>query len=374
MGWKGTLVEGPLAVASRLLAPWPALPAAPREILVLRTNDLGDLHTTTPVFAALRARFPSSRIVVAVGSWGREVVENNPNVDEIVELDAPWNNKFVADQSWRAVARFMSQSPQVAALRRRGGFGAGIDVLGSHVGALLLMRLGVRFRIGVRGYRGGWSACQRWIRFSPDVHVARAALDQAALLGATDLPDAIPQLYLTTAERSDAERLWGARNAGVARLIVGCGGGLEGKCWPVDHMADALARLSRGAADGGPARVEALIVGGKADRERGRQIVERSGGAVRSLCGETSLRTTFALTAAADAVLTNASMLAHTAAAFRRPTVVVIGGMHKDRAAYDRLWGYPPPYRSVGPSGEREWPEPGLVAMEVAGSLGSGEG
>ncbi|MFI5231326.1 MAG: glycosyltransferase family 9 protein [Gemmatimonadales bacterium] len=370
MGWKGALVEGPLAVASRLIAPWPAVPAAPREILVLRANDLGDLHTTTPAFAALRMRFPTSRIVAAVGSWAREVLQNNPNVDEIVELDAPWNNKFAADQSWRAVARFLSRSEQVAALRRRGGFDAGIDVLGSHVGALLMMRLGVRFRIGVRGYRGGWSACQRYIRFSDRVHVARAALDQAALLGATQLPPAIPQLFPSVAEQAEAGRLWGARGAGVARLIVGCGGGLEGKCWPADQMAGALARLAQVPRAGAAGRFEMLIVGGKADRDRGRRIVELSGGVARSLCGETSLRTTFALTAAADAVLTNASMLAHTAAAFGKPTVVVIGGMHQSREAYDRLWGYPPPYRSIGPvSGEeraREWPDVASVAAAVA--------
>jgi ADP-heptose:LPS heptosyltransferase len=361
MGWKGSLIEGPLAVASRLLAPWPARPAAPREILVLRPNDLGDLHTTTPAFAALRTRFPSSRIVAAVGSWACPVLANNPNIDEVVELDAPWNNKFVPDQSWRAVARFLSNSETVTMLRRRGGFDAGIDVLGSHVGSMLLMRLGVRFRVGVRGYRGGWSACQRYIHFSREVHVARAALDQTALLGATELPDATPQLFLSAGERLEAEQLWGARQPRVARLIVGCGGGLEAKSWPVDQMAAALRRLSetrRGSAAEG---WNVLLVGGPADRERGRRIVELGGGHIRSMCGETSLRTTFALTAAADAVLTNASMLSHTAAAFRKPTLVVLGGIHRDREAYDRLWGYPMPYQSIGPvtSAERErgWPD-----------------
>jgi len=373
MGWKGTLIEGPLAVASRLIAPWPALPAAPREILVLRPNDLGDLHTTTPVFAALRARFPSTRIVAAVGSWAREVLANNPNVDEIVSLDAPWNNKFVVDQSWRAVARFLSGSEQVAALRSRRGFDAGIDVLGSHVGSMLLMRLGVRFRVGVRGYRGGWSACQRYIRFSDQVHVARAALDQAALLGATELPAAIPQLFLTDPERLEAERLWGARRPGVARLIVGCGGGLEGKCWPVDQMAAALKQLSVASREGGAGDVAVLLVGGAADRERGRRIVELGGDKIRSLCGDTSLRTTFALSAAADGVLTNASMLSHTAAAFRKPSVVVVGGIHRNRDAYDRLWGYPPPYRSVGPVTAAEqvrgWPDVDSVVAAVIASL-----
>lgn len=375
MGWKGALVEGPLAIASRLIAPWPALPAAPREILILRANDLGDLHTTTPALAALRARFASSRIVAAVGSWARPVLVNNPNVDEIVDLDAPWNNKFVPDQSWGAVARFLSSSEQVAALRRRGGFDAGIDVLGSHVGSLLLMRLGVRFRVGVRGYRGGWSACQRYIRFSSQVHVARAALDQTALLGATEMPHAIPQLFLTKPERLEAERLWGVRRPGAARLIVGCGGGLEGKCWPADQMAAGLKKLSAAPQGTQVGNVDVLLVGGAADRERGRQIVELSelSGGVRSLCGDTSLRTTFALSAAADAVLTNASMLAHTAAAFRKPTVVVLGGIHQDRGAYDRLWGYPPPYRSVAPATAAErargWPDVDSVVGAVIDSL-----
>jgi ADP-heptose:LPS heptosyltransferase len=373
MAWKGTLIEGPLAVASRLAAPWSPLPVSPREILVIRPNDLGDLHTTTPAFAALRRRFPASRIVAAVGSWGTAVLANNPNVDEVVELDAPWNNKFVADQSWSAVANFLWSSAQVRSLRARGGFDIGIDVLGSHVGALLMMRLGVRYRVGVRGYRGGWSACQQYIRFSDRVHVAQAALNQVALLGATELPEPIPQLFLSELERRDAERLWGQHTRGGARLIVGCGGGLPGKCWPVEQLADALAALVRESAAGDSAAVDVIVVGGAADRDRGSRIVELSGGAVRSLCGETSLRSTFALCAGADAVLTNASMLAHTAAAFRKPTVVVLGGIHQDCAAYDRLWGYPAPYRSIGPVSaagqQRGWPDVEAVVAAVRSSL-----
>jgi ADP-heptose:LPS heptosyltransferase len=371
MGWKGALVELPLAIASRIVAPWGALPPAPREILVIRPNDLGDLHTTTPAFAALRARFPSSRIVAAVGSWGMPILANNPNVDEVVPLDAPWNNKFVADQSWKAVADFLRHSPQVESLRIRGGFDAGIDVLGSHVGSVLMMRLGVRYRVGVRGYRGGWSACQQYIRFSDRVHVARAALNQTVLLGAPEAADVRPQLFITESERADAERKWGAQMPGVPRLIVGCGGGLEEKCWPADQMAAALSKIIDAARVGDAAGIEVLLVGGPSDRERGRQIVERTGGAVRSVCGATSLRSTFALCSVADSVLTNASMLAHTAAAFRKPTVVVLGGMHQSREAYDLLWGYPAPYRSIAPSsgaGQR-WPSAESVAAAVRESL-----
>jgi ADP-heptose:LPS heptosyltransferase len=373
VAWKGALVEVPLAIASRLTAAWGPLPPAPREILVIRPNDLGDVHTTTPAFAALRGRFPSSRIVVAVGSWASAVLENNPNIDDVVELDAPWNNKFVADQSWRSVAKFLWSSEQVRRLRRRRGFDVGIDVLGSHVGALLMMRLGVRYRVGVRGYRGGWSACQQYIHFSDQVHVARAALNQVALLGAEQPTDLRPQLFLSESERRDAERMWGARRPGVARLIVGCGGGLAGKCWPAEQLSAALARLAGASRANDLPGMDVLLVGGEADRERGDRIAELAHGTARSLCGETSLRSTFALCAAADVVLTNASMLAHTAAAFRKPTVVVLGGMHQDREAYDRLWGYSAPYRSVAPVSAAErgrgWPDADSVVGAVSSCL-----
>jgi ADP-heptose:LPS heptosyltransferase len=374
VGWKGSLVEAPLAIASRILAPWGPLPSAPREILVIRPNDLGDLLTTTPALAALRTRFPSSRIVAAVGSWGRAILGNNPNVDEIATLDAPWNNKFVADQSWSAAAHFLRSSSQVLALRTRGGFDTGIDVLGSHVGAVLMMRLGVRYRVGVRGYRGGWSACQRSIHFSDRVHVARAALDQVALLGATDAPAPVPQLFLSEEERRGAEERWRARTPNVARILVGAGGGLDAKRWPDEIMGDALLLLMQRAA-AKSSTGDVLIVGGAGDRERGERIAARAGNGVRSLCGETSLRQLFALAASADVVLTNASMLFHAAAAFSKPTVVVLGGMNADREAHDRLWGYPTPYRSVAPQDESErasgWPRVDAVVDAISESLAS---
>lgn len=358
MGWKGLLVEVPLWALGRLLrSDLDPARRPPREILVLRPNDFGDLLTSTPIFEALRRRFPASRIIAGVGGWGRAIVENNPYVDEIVEIDAPWNNKFVADQSWRNVIRYIGGSAQVQALRERGGFDVGIDVLGSHVGTLLMMRLGVRYRVGVRGYRGGWSACDRYIRFSPQVHVARAALAQAELLGASTLPEARPQLYLTAAERAEACQVWRAGSGSQRpplRLLVGCAAGHRNKSWPREALGAALGELARACVE---RQLDVVIVGGAADRACAEEVIAASGaaGKIRSLAGQVSLRATFALTEQADVVLTNSSMLLHVAAAFRRPTVAVLGGALADAAAHDTVWGYPPPYTSVA----RSRPPPG---------------
>jgi ADP-heptose:LPS heptosyltransferase len=353
MGWKNLLIETPVWLISRFYRPrFNPHRDTPREILVLRPNDFGELLTTTPLFEALRKRFPTTRLIAGVGSWGRPILENNPFVDEIVEIDAPWNNKLVEDRSHRNVLRFLWKSPQVAALRARGGFDVGIDVLGSYMGALLMMRAGVRYRIGVRGYRGGWSGCQDYIEFDRR-QCGRAALGQAELLGAKTLPEARPQLFLTDDERLHAAQLWKADAAPdrrTVRFIVGVGAGVSSKVWDARQVGDALTRIAEAVEKAGNA-CDIVIVGSNADRLRAAETIAAASPDVpiRSLAGEVSMRTLFALVEHADVVLTNSSMLLHVAAAFRRPTVAVLGGSVTRPEVHDAIWGYPPPYKSVSP-------------------------
>ncbi|MFB9128341.1 glycosyltransferase family 9 protein [Paraburkholderia dipogonis] len=375
MGWKSLLIETPVWLMGRFCPPrFDPDRDTPREILVLRPNDFGELLTTTPLFEALRKRFPTTRLIAGVGSWGRPILENNPFVDEIVEIDAPWNNKLVEDRSHGNVLRFLWKSPQVAALRARGGFDVGIDVLGSYMGALLMMRTGVRYRVGVRGYRGGWSGCQAFIEFAAR-QCGRAALAQGELLGATALPEARPQLFLTGDERATATQIWTVGNVPghrTVRLIAGVGAGVPTKAWDARQLGAALARIAQTLEQAGDA-CDIVIVGSKADQARAAEAIDAAGSGVpiRSLAGEVPMRVMFALAEEANVVLTNSTMLMHVAAAFRRPAVAVIGGSITRPDRHDAIWGYPPPYRSVSPEqyvvGEpaRNWPSIERVVQAV---------
>ncbi|MEX3935338.1 glycosyltransferase family 9 protein [Paraburkholderia phymatum] len=379
MGWKSLLIETPVWLIGRFCPPrFDPRRDLPREILVLRPNDFGELLTTTPLFEALRERFPTTRLIAGIGSWGRPILENNPFIDEIVELDAPWNNKLVDDRSHRNVVRFLWKSPQVAALRARRGFDVAIDVLGSYMGALLMMRVGARYRIGVRGYRGGWSACQAYVEYARR-QCGRAALAQGELLGATVLPEVRPQLFLTGDERTQAAHIWSAGDVPgrrTVRVVVGVGAGVQTKAWPAQQVGTALAQISHALEQTGSA-CDILIVGSEADRARAAEAIAAAGPGVpvRSLAGEVSMRIVFALTEKADVVLTNSSMLMHVAAAFRRPTVAVIGGSVTRPEVHDAIWGYPPPYMSVSPQqyvpGEhaKNWPGAERVVQAVLQSV-----
>ena len=219
MGWKGSLFEISVWAGAKVAHTHKQLPEQPQSIFVLRNNDIGDLLAITPLFEALRWRFPAARITAGVGDWNRDVLANNPHVTDVLPVNAPWNNKFIKSQRISDQIGYVRHSAEVKALREQ-QFEVGIDILGSHVGALLLMQARIPYRLGVRGYRGGHSAMQQNVIFRDDQHVGRAALRFAELLGATDLPECRPQLFLTLAEEAIGEHSWDRRSDSKPRRIV----------------------------------------------------------------------------------------------------------------------------------------------------------
>jgi len=53
------------------------------RILVIRRDNIGDLVCTTPLFAALRARYPEAHIAALVNSYNAPVLKGNPHLDEV---------------------------------------------------------------------------------------------------------------------------------------------------------------------------------------------------------------------------------------------------------------------------------------------------
>lgn len=53
------------------------------KILVIRHDNIGDLIVTTPLFRALRVRFPDARIDALVNSYNRPVLNCNPDLNHV---------------------------------------------------------------------------------------------------------------------------------------------------------------------------------------------------------------------------------------------------------------------------------------------------
>ncbi|MDE7447627.1 MAG: putative lipopolysaccharide heptosyltransferase III, partial [Helicobacter sp.] len=53
------------------------------KILVVKFRNIGDVLLTTPLFANLRAHFPSATIHAAINAESLPMLEDNPNIDSI---------------------------------------------------------------------------------------------------------------------------------------------------------------------------------------------------------------------------------------------------------------------------------------------------
>lgn len=56
----------------------------PKKILIIRIDRLGDLVLSTPFIRAVKENFPESYVACMVRSYTKEVLENNPFVDEVI--------------------------------------------------------------------------------------------------------------------------------------------------------------------------------------------------------------------------------------------------------------------------------------------------
>src|ERR1700692_660894 len=95
MSLKRNLIESIVWGAGYVGSSSRTRPANPSSIFVLRNNDIGDLLIITPLFEALKRLFPKAQIVAGIGRWNNDVLRNNPWVDQIVPIEAPWHNKQV---------------------------------------------------------------------------------------------------------------------------------------------------------------------------------------------------------------------------------------------------------------------------------------
>jgi ADP-heptose:LPS heptosyltransferase len=330
MGWRTMVLEASV-YAMRWVTPRTVLPPAnPESIFVLRNNDIGDVLVATPLFEALKRRFPWTKISVGVGSWSRDVLIGNPNIDEIMTVNAPWHNHAMADVSAAAAIKYLSASAEIATLASR-RFPIGIDVLGSGCGMTLLMRAGIPYRLGVQGYAGGHTGAQKVIHYDSKEHVSRSAIRFAEALGASHLPEPRPQIYLSMKEVQAADERWStvAPTHKTLRVLVAPGAGRADKAWP--SYAALLPRL---AAFGGCSfGLTGLTINPQiSDAMRTHAFTDWS--------GKLSLRESIAMAARADWVLTSPSMMMHAAAAFRVPTVVLLGSAFESTQDHARQWGY----------------------------------
>lgn len=345
MNWKRSCLDclGLLHLALR--GGKKALPKEPRRIFVLRNNDIGDLLVTTPIFEVLKRGFPQAELIAGIGDWNRDVLKENPWIDRVLSVNAPWHNKFTGKRysTIPGVCRtltYILTSPEVTALRNINA-DVGIDITGCWESVFFLNKAGITATIGVKGYGGGHLSSTAYVTYDPLLYVGQASLNQAHLLGATELPEARPQIYLTEPEKAEARERWQSSFPAARPKVLICpGAGYTSKCRSPLFFHELIRRLQANA-------YSIALSGSAPDTPLGEELARTFPGVV-NWCGQLSLRQAFAAVATSDIVVCHSSMALHTAAAFKKPTVLLLTAIYNVEE-HQRTWGYPYPCLTLGP-------------------------
>jgi ADP-heptose:LPS heptosyltransferase len=286
-------------------------PGEPRKILVTLLCPLGDTLLATPALHALRKHFPSAQIVGLTNRSNYGIVEGNPDLDSLVQV-----NPAGAGLEWARVARVLYQL-------RREQFDVIVNF--STLGQVLTSISGGIEHVHFPMPRRWWLRSTRDEKFLAG-HAIDRYLDVVNKVGVpllTDASERIPRLYLSGKDRAAARSI--LRKAGIMPqdVVVAIHPGGEGfqrrKQWSTDRFAEVARGLM--------ARYQAkiVLVGGPTDKPLAEAIAAQLPIAPLDATGLTTLKQTAALIEASTLFIGNDSCPLHMAGAVGTAAIGIFG-------------------------------------------------
>jgi ADP-heptose:LPS heptosyltransferase len=306
--------------------------AAPKRILLLRLERIGDLLMTLAPIAAVRRLAPEARIDLVVGSWNAPLAGLLSTVDHVETLDAGW---LARDQEKRSTRELFAKALSWRARK----YDLGINFEGDIRGNLLLGISGAPRRVGF-SMAGGGPVLTDCVDYDPRQHVTvnafrlverafqltAGSLQAAPAEERIDLP--IPIAAARTAAAllqldASSTRAAGSQAGRPDGFLVGiqAAGGRAIKHWDPRRFAEVAAGLGR-------QRGATIVLTGD---EGDRAVVEEVKAAIPpdvrviDLAGRADLLTLGAVLQCLRVFITGDTGPMHFAAALGTPTVALFG-------------------------------------------------
>jgi len=281
-----------------------------KNILVIKLRYLGDVLLATPVFQALRERYPDARLTAAVTKGTEEMLKGNRNLDDVLVVER---------------TSLAGQLKFARTLRQR-RFDCVVDLTDGDRSAVLAWFSGAPVRIGFNEEHR-WRGLLYTVVATPRVdavHRIAHDLEIVRSLGIEPKPGQ-PELPISNEEEGAAAKLLdeiaGESLAGEGRPLIMLQPGARYwfKAWPIERFAILADRL----ADRRSCRV--LIGGDPTEREMAQGIRTQAASKPVVLAGRTTVRQYAAILKRCALFVGNDNGPMHMAAALGVPVVALFG-------------------------------------------------
>jgi lipopolysaccharide heptosyltransferase II len=293
------------------------------NILVVRTDRLGDVILTLPLLPLIHRCYPGARVSMLLSHYTGEIVEGNPYADALLWYDDGTGHPV----SFR----------RMVGLIRKERFDAVIVVHPTLRLAWMMTLAGIPIRVG-SGYRYYSVLFNRRVyehRKDARRHELEYNIQLLARIGCT-VPEKLeePDYGISIPPEAVRSVLEMRRSAGVGMtkpfVVIHPGSGGSAREWPLESFARLAENLQS------QKNVEIIITGARQDDARAGELHQRLGGRVASFAGRLDLKELAALVQSASLFVSNSTGPLHLAVAVGTP---VLGFYPQITAMSPQRWG-----------------------------------
>jgi lipopolysaccharide heptosyltransferase II len=282
----------------------------PENILVVRTDRLGDLILSTPVITNLRKNFPQSRIAFLCRPYTKGVLENNPYLDEIIVYD-----KYGIHKGILSTLRF-------AWSLRKKKFDLAVILHPTNRFHLLTFFAAIPFRIGWN-HKLGFLLTKRldYQKHQGQKHERDYTLD---ILKALNLNIVTKQLYINSSSSADTRIQEMFKRYKIDRdtklVALGIGSSCLSKRWPIERFLDIAGCLKKRFK-----KIKIFILADKTESDLARPFFEQSCPDYLDMVGKLDIPDLISLFKRVNLLLSNDCGLAHVCAGVNTPVIAIFG-------------------------------------------------
>ncbi|MGB2879465.1 MAG: lipopolysaccharide heptosyltransferase II [Candidatus Omnitrophota bacterium] len=293
----------------------------PKKILITRTDRLGDVVLSTPVIRHMRKLFPGAHIAFMVRPENRDLVANNPHLDEVILYD-----KYGLQKSFWSTVKFALQ------LRKK-KFDIGIALHPTNRVHVMMLLAGIPVRIGY-DRKLGWMLTRRigHIKQGGARHEVDYNFDLLEKAG-FDVSGAVRKPYMTMSE-SDKRLVDSVfRDSGINGTLIAIhpGASCPSKRWMPERFAEVADVLA------GKYGCRIVIVGGDQTEEFSKSVLSNMRSKAVDLTGMLRIGELAELLSRCSVFISNDSGPVHVSVAVNTPVVVIFG--RKDPGLSPKRWG-----------------------------------
>lgn len=301
----GYIIWAPIKLLSRQrkLAPTTNI----RKILLIRTAYIGDVIMTLPMLKPLKDRFPDSSITVLTSSGGREILLNNPYVDDILVYEPFW----FYPRPFSEYLRFLGQ------LRKR-RFDLTIEARADIRDIFFLVFPAKSLAKLSYAVGGGGYFLSNVVPYEILKHKVEYHLDVVRYLGC-DTGAVEWGVYLTEEEKAEVDRLLEHNGISTPFICVHPGGRMPLKRWLLDRCASLYDKIIESYG------LPLVILSAGSETEAVNEIVGLMNNQPVVLADKTTIRQLYGVIAKAELLICNDSAPMHMAAAAGTSTVAIFG-------------------------------------------------